>query len=123
MRELGPLEAAVMQRLWAWDREVTVREVVENLKQERDLAYTTVMTVLDNLHRKGLVRRSKVGRAFQYEAVETREAHTAALLEDVLGHADDRTAALLRFVDKLEPTEQAELRRVLEATERQRPES
>ncbi|WP_030482645.1 BlaI/MecI/CopY family transcriptional regulator [Nocardioides aequoreus] len=117
MRDLGTLEAAVMQRLWAWDREVTVRKVVEDLERERDIAYTTVMTVMDNLHRKGLVRRTKVGRAFRYAAVETREAHTAALLEDVLGGANDRTATLLRFIDNLEPAEQAELRRLLDADE------
>lgn len=114
MRDLGTLESAVMRRLWAWDHEVTVREVVEDLQRERDLAYTTVMTVLDNLHRKGMVRRTKLGRAFRYAAVETREAHTAALLEDVLGEAGDRTATLLRFVDQLEPAEQAELRRLLD---------
>lgn len=115
MRDLGTLEAAVMQRLWAWHRDVTVREVVEDLQRERPLAYTTVMTVLDNLHRKGLVRRTKEGRAFRYAAVESREAHTAALLEDVLGDADDRTATLLRFIDKLDPEEQAQLRRMLES--------
>ncbi len=104
-----------MQRLWAWHRDVTVREVVEDLQRERPLAYTTVMTVLDNLHRKGLVRRTKEGRAFRYAAVESREAHTAALLEDVLGDADDRTATLLRFIDKLDPEEQAQLRRMLES--------
>lgn len=115
MKELGTLEAAVMQRLWDWGREVTVREVLDDLQRERELAYTTVMTVLDNLHRKGLVRRTKVGRAFRYVAGESREAHTAAMLEDVLGGADDRAAALLHFVDRLDPADQAELRRLLDA--------
>lgn len=118
VRELGTLEAAVMQRLWAWGAGVSTRDVVTDLQRDRGIAYTTVMTVLDNLHRKGLVRRTKVGRAFQYEAVESREAHVAGLLEDVLGDAGDRSGTLMRFVGRLDPSEQAELRRMLdEATE------
>ena len=57
MRQMGQLEAAVMHRLWDWDRPASVREVVDDLQRERKIAYTTVMTVLDNLHRKGLVHR------------------------------------------------------------------
>ncbi|EFL33905.1 conserved hypothetical protein [Streptomyces viridochromogenes DSM 40736] len=58
---MGELEDAVMSRVWKWNRPVTVREVLEDLQKERSIAYTTVMTVLDNLHQKGWVRR-KAGR-------------------------------------------------------------
>ncbi|NEE08898.1 BlaI/MecI/CopY family transcriptional regulator, partial [Streptomyces sp. SID7499] len=54
-RQLGDLEDAVMTRVWQWNRPVTVREVLEDLQQERSIAYTTVMTVMDNLHQKGWV--------------------------------------------------------------------
>jgi hypothetical protein len=56
MRRFGELEAVIMDRLWQWGRPVLVREVVEDLRGERPLAYTTVMTVMENLHRKGWLR-------------------------------------------------------------------
>lgn len=113
MRQLGQLEAAVMQRLWAWDRPVAVREVLEDLERDRSIAYTTVMTVLDNLHSKGLVRREKDGRAYRYAPLVTREAHTAGLLEQVLSQSADRGATLLHFVGQLSEAEVAELRAAL----------
>ncbi|MDN4161916.1 BlaI/MecI/CopY family transcriptional regulator [Nocardioides abyssi] len=113
MRQLGQLEAAVMQRLWSWNRPVSVRDVLEDLVQERPLAYTTVMTVMDNLHSKGLVRRQKHGRAYLYAATSTREEHTAELLGQVLADSTDRSATLLRFVETLDPGEVAQLRTAL----------
>jgi predicted transcriptional regulator len=52
MRGLGELEAAVMNLVWTRDAPVTVREILTELQPVRPLAYTTVMTVFDNLHRK-----------------------------------------------------------------------
>ncbi len=60
---LGPLEIEVMEVLWAGD-ECSVRDVVEQL--DRKLAYTTVMTTLDRLFKKGLLDRQKSERAFLY---------------------------------------------------------
>ena len=67
---LGPLEIAVMEILWARG-ECNVREAVELL--DRPLAYTTVMTTLDRLFKKGLLARRKADRAFFYRATLTRE--------------------------------------------------
>jgi len=67
---LGPLEVAVLDIVW--DRgESAVRDVVERLL--RPLAYTTVMTTLDRLYKKGLLTRRKSERAFLYTARLTRE--------------------------------------------------
>lgn len=81
MRQLGQLEATVMDRLWAWDRPVLVREVLEvleNLQRDREIAYTTVMTVMEHhLYRKGLVGRERDGRAYRYTPAQTREEHDA----------------------------------------------
>lgn len=96
-RPLGELEDAVMTRVWKWNRPVTVREVLEDLQQERSIAYTTVMTVLDNLHQKGWVRREAEGRAYRYEAVSTRPAYAAALMNDAWSHSDNPAAALVAF--------------------------
>ncbi|MEU6774293.1 BlaI/MecI/CopY family transcriptional regulator [Streptomyces sp. NPDC046759] len=96
-RPLGELEDAVMTRVWKWNRPVTVREVLEDLQQERSIAYTTVMTVLDNLHQKGWVRREAEGRAYRYEAVSTRAAYAAALMNDAWQQSDNAAAALVAF--------------------------
>ncbi|GAA0654637.1 hypothetical protein GCM10009535_36730 [Streptomyces thermocarboxydovorans] len=86
-----------MTRVWKWNRPVTVREVLEDLQKERSIAYTTVMTVLDNLHQKGWVRREAEGRAYRYEAVSTRAAYAAALMNDAWSQSDNPAAALVAF--------------------------
>ena len=80
-----------------------VREVVDDLHTYRDIAYTTVMTVMDNLHRKGALTREKDGRAWRYRAARTRDEYAAELLESVLDEAGDRGAALMRFVGRMRP--------------------
>src|SRR5690348_12866361 len=57
MRQFGEFEAVIMNRLWAWGRPALVREMVDDLQRDRQIAYTTVMTVMDNLYRKGWLRR------------------------------------------------------------------
>ncbi|MFE1552247.1 BlaI/MecI/CopY family transcriptional regulator [Streptomyces sp. NPDC058718] len=96
-RPLGELEDAVMTRVWQWNRPVTVREVLEDLQQERSIAYTTVMTVMDNLHQKGWVRREVDGRAYRYTAVSTRAAYSAALMNEAWAQSDNPAAALVAF--------------------------
>jgi len=113
VRQLGQLEAVVMQRLWSYDRPVAVREVLENLRQNRTIAYTTVMTVMDNLHRKGLLTRELVGRAYRYEPVQTHEEHQAAVMGEALAGSNDPASTLLRFVEQMPPDEVARLRQVL----------
>jgi predicted transcriptional regulator len=91
-----------MEQLWALplDGWLSVREVHERLVG-RDLAYTTVMTVLDRLAKKGVVSRERVGRAWRYRALSSREELTAKLLQSNLAPLgrDDRKAALLQFLD------------------------
>ncbi len=117
LRQLGDLEAVVMDRLWAWERPATVREVLEDLAPERRLAYTTVMTVMDNLHRKGILTRQIDGRAYRYTPLHTKADHTAELIASVLADSDDRTTPLLRFVKNMTPQEVARLRASLDGVE------
>lgn len=86
-----------MTRVWQWNRPVTVREVLEDLQKERSIAYTTVMTVMDNLHQKGWVRREVEGRAYRYTAVSTRAAYSAALMNEAWSTSDNPAAALVAF--------------------------
>ena len=111
---LGELERAVMAQLWAAPAPLTVREVHDRL--DRELAYTTVMTVLGRLAKKGVVRQERDGKAYRYTAASTREQLAASLMLDALGDVgEDRTAALVAFVDKVGPEEAAALRAALQA--------
>lgn len=114
MRQLGQLEAAVMDRLWSWGRPALVREVLEDLQRDREIAYTTVMTVMENLHRKGLLSRERQGRAYSYTPERTREEHTAAMMDEVLAASADPSAALMHFVKHIDRSELAALGAVLD---------
>ena len=108
---LGPLEITVMEILWQRG-ESNVRDVAEKL--DRPLAYTTVMTVMENLHRKGWLRRERDGRAWRYEPTGSRSGYTAALMNDALGTSADRRTALAHFVLQMSPHDAALLREALD---------
>ena len=118
MRPFGELEAAIMHQLWERDEPATVRDVLAALSGSRTLAYTTVMTVLDNLHRKGQLSREMSGRAWLYRPVRSRAEHAAALLQNVLAESDDRQEVLMHFVDDLDSDGVAQLRAAVEAARR-----
>ncbi|MCM3883480.1 BlaI/MecI/CopY family transcriptional regulator [Frankia sp. R82] len=113
MARLGDLERSVMDVLWSSDGWLTAREVAARLDHERDLAYTTVLTVLERLERKGFVRRQRAARAHRYAAVDSREAVVAEAMMEALGTADDRGSALVRFVGSVSAEEAEILRRAL----------
>src|SRR5580765_12003 len=119
VRPLGDLEAAIMELLWDSGASRLVRDVVADLGPQRPLAYTTVMTVMDNLHRKGWLRRERDGRAWRYEPTGSRSGYTAALMNDALATSSDRRTALAHFVLQMSPRDAALLR---EALDRARPE-
>ena len=113
MTRLGDLERAVMDVLWDRSAPATVREVVDAL-DGRDLAYTTVMTVLDRLAGKGMVERERVGRAWIYRPAATRDVYIAQLMLDALDQAGERDAALVRFARSVTGDEAEVLRAALE---------
>jgi predicted transcriptional regulator len=110
----GDLEEAIMGRVWAVDGPVRVRDVLEELQRERDIAYTTVQTVMEILRRKGWLERRKDGRAHRYWATASRAEYTARLMDEALSGTTDPAAALVRFVEQMEPSEVAQLRAALE---------
>jgi predicted transcriptional regulator len=114
MRRFGELEAVIMDRLWEQGRPMLVREMVEDLREQRPLAYTTVMTVMENLHRKGWLRRERDGRAWRYEPTGSRSGYTAGLMNDALTTSSDRRTALAHFVLQMSPHDAALLREALE---------
>jgi predicted transcriptional regulator len=114
-----------METLWdAGDAWMTVREVHDVLAKDRDIAYTTVMTVLDRMARKDIVEREREGRAWRYRPTQTRDAMTAEVMRQALGefaeeaNKSDREAALVAFVGEASAADRKALREALAALER-----
>jgi predicted transcriptional regulator len=119
MRRFGELESVIMDRLWDRGHPALVREIVEDLREDRALAYTTVMTVMDNLHGKGWLRRERDGRAWRYEPTGSRSGYTAALMNDALATSADRRTALAHFALQMSPHDAALLREALDRAPRE----
>lgn len=111
MPNVGDLEATVMTVVWSAGGPLTVREVKELLTATTPKvpAYTTVLTVMTNLHRKGLLQREESARAYRYTAAQSREAFTAELMREALESGGDRSSALLHFADSLSDDERKAL--------------
>ena len=116
----GELEALILDVLWSSDADRTPGEVHEALSGKHDVRYSTVTTVLSRLRDKGLLQRTKTGRAYSYRPVMSRADQTAARMQEVLATAGDPAVALSRFVDALGPAEREELRKALRAGKRSR---
>jgi predicted transcriptional regulator len=100
MLRLGELERAVMEVLWSAGMPLTARQVADTL-QGRELALTTVLTVLSRLESKSYLARTRDGRAHHYRPTASREEHVAGLMREVLDSASDRTAVLTRFAGQV----------------------
>ena len=109
---MGSLEADVLDVLWRAAEPMPPAAVRDELGA--DLAYTTVMTILTRLWQKGLVDRSKVGRAYAYAAVVSEADLAATRMRSALAGTSDRAATMSRFVDSLSKRETAALRAALE---------
>ncbi|MGY0499060.1 BlaI/MecI/CopY family transcriptional regulator [Nocardia sp. FBN12] len=124
MRGFGDLEAVLMDRLWNRDDDATtVRELFDELVAERDIAYTTVMSTMDNLHRKGWLARDRAGRAYRYWPTVTREEHSAQLMHEALGVGGRSDLVLNFFVDRISDDEFAGLRAALRRVATRRTEA
>ena len=118
----GDVEASVMQVMWSATAAMTVSEVCAavNTTRSKPLARTTVLTVLTNLAKKGLLDRYPDASAYRYTAAVPRERYTAELMSQALDSTDDRTAALMYFVEHLDAAERQELLRVSRRGHRRR---
>lgn len=98
----GALESEVMEAMWRQEREVSVRDLLAVLDSR--VAYTTLMTTMDRLYRKGLFARRKEGRAFLYSPRITRQQLRVGLVESVItsllgGRGSDPQPVLSCIVD------------------------
>ncbi len=97
--DLAPLELECMNTLWPLG-EATVREIRDRLAPRRARAYTTIMTIMDRLARKGVVERRKTGRAYVYRArlaaEDARAQALAQIVDNFFGGSKDALLAHLR---------------------------
>jgi predicted transcriptional regulator len=121
VRGFGDLEAVIMHRVWDHDGPVTVRQLLDELLQERDIAYTTVMSTMDNLHRKGWLARVKDGKAYRYTATASREEYSARLMQEALADGGDTEMVLSHFVAQMDGEESDVLSAVLRRLTGRRP--
>ena len=110
---MGSLEAEVLGLLWRHDGEaLTPGQVLDDL--DAGLAYTTVMTILTRLWKKGLVTREPHGRAYAYRARIDEADFTAQRMQAALGRTTDRAEAFARFVQLLSRRDASLLRAALD---------
>lgn len=124
--DLGPLEAEVMRLVWEMG-EVQVEEVHSVLQREREIAYTTVMTVMARLAAKGLLHRRKQGRAYLYRAAREREELAGSTLQEWSqrffgGKVLQGVSFLLGSSEQLSAKEIDELRKLVKELSRRREE-
>jgi predicted transcriptional regulator len=119
-RTLTPQELAIMKVVWKLDR-ATVRDVYEALRQKRDIAYTTVMTMMKILEEKGYLKKTRLERAHVYRPAQPRTQVLGAIVKDFLDRVFDGSAApLLLHLAKdarLSKDDREKIRRIARETE------
>lgn len=99
---LGELESEIMEVIWSKEK-ASVREVLLELEKIKDIAYTTVMTVMVRLHEKGFIKRSKEGQAFIYSPAVSKEELKKQTIRNIFKSllADSSSVAMVQFVDEI----------------------
>lgn len=105
------LEDEVLAVLWSKTAPVSPAEVQAELGGS--LAYTTIMTTLARLERKGLATRQRSGRGFVYAPAVDEASHTAEAMNELLARRSDRAAVLAQFVSRLSADDEQVLQRLL----------
>jgi predicted transcriptional regulator len=113
LEQLGSLESELMERIWSRG-EISVRDLHAEFASR--LAYTTVMTTMDRLYKKGLLLRRKVGKAYFYIPALTEQQYQARLTHHlfgmVLNDGKNSGAVLSHFVDAVSDTDEQMLERL-----------
>lgn len=127
-RQVTPteVELEILHVLWE-HQPSTVREIVDVLNQSRPRAYTSILSMLNVMHEKGLVIREMRGRAHVYRAKRTREKTLGGVVKDLLGRAfqGSTTSLVTQLLEQSKPTpeELDEIRRTIEEWQRKESES
>jgi predicted transcriptional regulator len=117
---LTPQELSIMKVVWQLEK-VTVRDVYETLRKRRQIAYTTVMTMMKILEDKGYLRKSRVERAYVYVPSRPRQQVVRAMVRDFVERVfDGATSGLLLHLAKdgrLTKAERDKIRRAIDDME------
>jgi predicted transcriptional regulator len=113
IHNLGELESMIMSVVWE-KREVSVQDVKDILNPTRPLAYTTVMTVMSRLAKKGLLNRRKEGRAHIYSPGSSQEKLAGSLLRSLVDRLYDGASgkAIAHLLESDETVDEEELERL-----------
>lgn len=114
---LGPLETEVMETVWDLG-DATVRDVHDELKDRRDLAYTTIMTTMARLASKGLLSRDTTGLAHRYRPTVTRDVYARSTVTSVVDWlvSSFPEPAMSYFVEKLDGSGDLDMLSTLQAS-------
>lgn len=122
-RQVTPteVELEILHVLWE-HQPATVREIVEVLSRKRPRAYTSILSMLNVMHDKGLVTRTMLGRAHVYQAKRSREKTLGGVVKDLLGRAfqGSTTSLITQVLEQSRPTSQEldEIRKAIEDWQR-----
>lgn len=114
---LGSLESEIMEIVWQKSGEVSVRDVLDELVTQREIAYTTVMTIMGRLASKKLLEKRKIGNAFYFAPALTRDEFTGqvvgGMIDDLLAEFSD--TALNHFIRRVEEKDRSVLDKLEQA--------
>jgi BlaI family transcriptional regulator, penicillinase repressor len=117
---LTPQELAIMKEVWTLES-ATVREIYERLRERREIAYTTVLTMMKILEQKGYVKKTRADRAFVYRAARPRQQVLGGMVREFIDRVFDGASRpmLLHLVKetKLSDKERKALLRAIEEVE------
>lgn len=102
-----------MDRVWDRHQVMTVRDIYADLADNRQIAYTTVLSTMDNLHRKGWLARERFGKAFHYWSTLSREGHSAKLMGAAFESGGDTDLVLTHFLEQMPDDESGRVRAAL----------
>lgn len=115
---LGELESDVMEIVWQSKEPISVRTVTQSLQKNRQIAYTTVMTIMGRLVEKGLLKRKESGKAYIYQPAYSKEKFLSRVSRQIIKNfiASFGEAAVAHFaqeINKLAPEKRKRLRKLL----------
>lgn len=112
---LGDLEAEIMEYMWGKEQ-ATVRDVYEHLRLKREIAYTTVMTVMSRLATKKLLNKEQKGMAYVYSPALSREEFTRLVAGEIIDSLLEEFAepALSHLVDRLSKEDEEKINQLEE---------
>lgn len=115
---LGELESDIMEIVWQYKEPVSVKTVTQSLQKKRQIAYTTVMTIMGRLVEKGLLKRKESGKAYIYQPTYSKEKFLSRVSRQIIKNfiANFGEAVVAHFaqeVNKLVPEKRKQLHKLL----------